>query len=157
MARPSTLLAFVRPSDHRRAALREEAQAAACEIRFADTLQAAVLGLAARHPAAVIVDLECSEGETLCQTVRSKRREVDIAVFGVTDHLTDQAFDTALRQGPDAVVSFHAEGALSARVVSLPGNPSLPPSLRGDALVAVTDQTHGPPIGRVLTNAGYEV
>jgi DNA-binding response OmpR family regulator len=157
MARSSTLLALVRPSDHRRAALRAEAEAAACEIRFADTLQAAVLGLAARHPAAVIVDLECPECETLCQSVRSKRREVDIAVFGVTDRLTDQAFDTALRLGADDVVAFHAEGALSARVVSLPGNPSVPPPLRGDALVAVTDRTHAPQIGRVLTNAGYEV
>ncbi|MFC1641683.1 hypothetical protein ACFL5O_03190 [Myxococcota bacterium] len=151
------LLALVRPSDHRRKAISAEADAAACDVHFADTLQAALLGLAARRPVAVIVDLELPESAALCEAVRSRRREVDIAVFGLLDRVVSEAFAAALRDGADDVVAFGADGALSARIVALPANSSVVPTRQGEALVIVADQAFGRRVARVLANAGYDV
>lgn len=133
-----------------------EAAAAAYDLHYVDTLQAAVLWLATHPPAAVLVDLDLPAAEELCRKVRTKRRVVDVAIFGLAREITDAAFVRALRWGVDDVTSPGTEGALSHRLIALPADQTIPPTARGDAVVAIRDDSELL-VGRLLTNAGYEV
>jgi len=156
MSEERTLLLLARFGREERRALLAEAAAAACELQSVDSLEAAVLALAAHPPPAVLVDLALDDAEKLCRKIRTRRRAVDVAIFGLTSTVTETAFARALSWGVDDVVSPRIEGALATRLVSLPLDPTVPVTERGDAVVATRDESENL-IGRMLTNAGYQV
>ncbi|MBN2191478.1 MAG: hypothetical protein JW751_01575 [Polyangiaceae bacterium] len=156
MSGERTILMLARLERDERDALTAEVAAAACQVRAVDSLEAAALALAAHPPAAVLVDLELEEAHKLCRRVRTKRRAVDVAVFGLSSEITNAVFARALKWGVDDVVSPRTEGALANRLVALPLDPTVPIAERGDAVVATRDENENL-IGRLLTNAGYDV
>jgi DNA-binding response OmpR family regulator len=152
-----TLLVLADLSKAELTSVKEEAEVAEFTLQRAANLQAAVVALATKPPAAVMMDVTHPDAEALCYKVRGKRRSSDIAVFGLGRRLTDTVFTNAFRWGADDVIARHAEGALSARLVALPADQSVQPQVRGDAIVADADTTRANLIGRTLSNAGYEV
>ena len=151
-----SVLVLAQVSRDQRHALIAEAAAAAYDLHYVDSLGAAVLSLATRPPGAVLVDLDLPEAEELCRKVRTKRRAVDIAIFGLARHISAETFARALRWGVDDVSSSVAEGALASRLVALPADPASPPVARGDAVVATRDDRELV-VGRLLSNAGFDV
>jgi len=151
-----TVVVLAQLPREQRHALMAEAAAAGYELNQVDSLGAAVLALATHPPAAVLVDLDLEEAEELCQKVRTKRRTVDIAIFGLAREVTNDTFARALRRGVDDVSSLFAVGTLAKRLAALPASMSIPPTARGDAVVATHDETEFV-IGRLLTYAGYDV
>ncbi len=151
-----TVLVLAQLPREERHALMAETAAAAFEQHPVESLGAAVLSLATRPPAAVLVDLELPEAQELCVKVRTKRRSVDVALFGMAREVTADTFAEALRWGVDDVTSLRTEGALASRLIALPEDLANPPVARGDAVVATGDDGEFI-IGRMLTNAGYEV
>jgi len=156
MSEERTLLLLARFGRDERRALLAEAAAAACELQSVDSLEAAVLALAAHPPPAVLVDLALDDAEKLCRKIRTRRRAVDVAIFGLTSTITEPTFARALAWGVDDVVSPRIEGAIATRLVALPLDPTVPVPERGDAVVATRDESENL-VGRMLTNAGYQV
>lgn len=156
MSEERTLLLLARFGRDERRALLAEAAAAAYELQSVDSLEAAVLALAAHPPPAVLVDLALEDAEKLCRKIRTRRRAVDVAIFGLTSTITEPTFARALAWGVDDVVSPRIEGAIATRLVALPLDPTVPVPERGDAVVATRDESENL-VGRMLTNAGYQV
>lgn len=156
MSEERNLLLLARFGRDERRALLAEAAAAACELQAVDSLEAALLSLAAHPPPAVLVDLALEDAEKLCRKVRARRRAVDVAIFGLTSTITEPLFAKALAWGVDDVVSPLVEGAIATRLVALPLDPTVPVAERGDAVVAARDESENL-VGRMLTNAGFQV
>ncbi len=156
MSEERNLLLLARFGRDERRALLAEAAAAACELQSVDSLEAALLSLAAHPPPAVLVDLALEDAEKLCRKVRARRRAVDVAIFGLTSTITEPLFAKALAWGVDDVVSPLVEGAIATRLVALPLDPTVPVAERGDAIVAARDESENL-VGRMLTNAGFQV
>lgn len=157
MASVRTLLVLANLDEDARQTLVSEAEAAGYHACVVDTLQAAVLALTMRRPAAMLVGLDLPVAPTLCQKVRSKRCSVDTAILGVVETVDDKSFARALAWGVDDVVSLRRRGLLGIRLAALPADPSVLATARGHALVAIRDPVHAAEVERALLNAGYAV
>lgn len=151
------VLALTRLDDPTLMALGDEARAVGCDLERTPDGKAALQSLSTHPPTAVLVDFEHEDAQSLCQSVRSKRRSVDIAIFALSRLIDDPTFLRALVAGADDLIDPRQPGALGARLVALPVDPTIPSTRGGNAMVAVREPALAHLVGRVLTNAGYAV
>lgn len=107
---------------------------------------------------AVLIDTTLSGASRFCAEARSHRSLFGIPFIALSPRLTDLAFLNALRWGADDVVALGATEALSVRLATLLGSPTLDAApARGEAVVADPDRRRGNGLGRAVHTAGYSV
>lgn len=107
---------------------------------------------------AVLVDLTTPGASRLCHEARARQALFNVPLVALSPKLTDLAFSNAFRWGADDVVRLGAAEPLAARLRAVPAEPipRIDPS-RGKAVIADPERGRCDVVGRVLSNAGYEV
>jgi DNA-binding response OmpR family regulator len=128
------------------------------EPTFVTTVEQAVALLDGKPWRALLVDITAPGASRFCQEARGRRALYNVPLIGLSPKLTDLAFLNALRWGADDLVALGAAEALRARLSATPNRLApLASATRGDAVVADADQGRCDLLGRVLSNAGYNV
>jgi DNA-binding response OmpR family regulator len=132
------------------------AREAGIEIDLVENPQTALGLLEMVEPEAILVDASFPSAERIFAHARAKRTLAGTPMIALSDDLTDFEFARAFRWGADDLVPRRGAAELLARLAVLPPRRVVPPN-RGHALVADADHSRCEILGRVLTNAGYEV
>lgn len=156
MKNARTLLAFGKFPRSGRDTLEAAAAAAAFEVVWPDSLSDALAWLEAHTPGCIVVDAGGREAQNLSLEVRSAHARAPIIALGAS--VDDLGFAEVFSWGGDDLVQRAQERGLSTRLRLLPREPvEASPSARGRVVVADRDRTRRIVLGRVLSNAGYDV
>ncbi|MEB2322961.1 MAG: hypothetical protein OZ921_10620, partial [Sorangiineae bacterium] len=158
MPAPRCLLFIARLEAERKRKLGVIATADQLELVVLEDTGAALTWLEQHEPRAVVFEPSIPKVEKACQKLRSKKQLAAVPLIALASELDDPYVAKLYAMGADDVVPSSAWAGLIARLRLAPSNESLvPPPARGRAVVADPDAGRRDVIGRVLSNAGYEV
>lgn len=110
------------------------------------------------QPRAIIIDSSVSRALTLCVMARAKPALADIPILGLVPAVDDLSFARWLVAGADDVVPVTAPSRIADRIGNVPLEGSLrPQASRGMAVVSHADPSRCDVVGRVLSQAGFDV
>ena len=141
-----------------RHALQDLAQYSGGDAWFTQNEREALAWLDTRRPLAVLVPHESDLAREIALRVRAQSRHALTPIVSLAKDVGDLTFAEAFGWGADDVVRASHLDQLTRRLRALPrAGMDSPPSARGRALVADSDNVRRLVIGRVLRNAGYLV
>lgn len=110
------------------------------------------------HPLAIVIDIPSRGAEQACLHVRYKPALANVPILGVTEEVTDLAFEELFGWGADDLIQRRNLEAMARRLRTLAMAGEIPLSRkRGTALVADPDRRFRVLTARALRNAGYSV
>jgi DNA-binding response OmpR family regulator len=158
MARVRYMLCLATLDPERKRALGVMASAAELELSVATNAAAALHWLESHDPHVIVFDTNLSKSEKLCERVRSKKTLATVPIIGLSSDLSDAFTAKLFGMGADDVIPLGAKSSLMHRLRAVPQAASLyPPPDRGTAVVADAERGRCDVLGRVLSNAGYDV
>ncbi len=158
MSRTSYLLVLARLEAERRRKLGVIASASQLELAAVEDTNAALAWLEHHEPEVVAFESSTPKAEQLCQKLRGRKSWGRVPMLALADEPSDAHVEKLFAMGVDDVVPLSAWPAFIARVRALPRVESIhPPPARGKAIVADPERQRCDVIGRVLTNAGFDV
>jgi DNA-binding response OmpR family regulator len=152
----SYLLVLNKPDADVDRALVGIAAAARLELVTTKTIAAALGWLEAKNPRVVVFNAEVPRAEKLCQRVRSSRALANVPLIALVSDTSNSFVERLYGMGCDDVISTALGPSFISRVRNLPDSVATAPE-RGMAVVADPERERCNVLGRVLSNAGYDV
>lgn len=158
MSRTSYLLVVARLEAERRRKLGVIASATHLELAAVENIGSTLSWLEHHEPEVVAFDSSMPKAEQLCHKLRSRKAWGRVPMIALAAEPSDAHVEKLFSLGVDDVVPLSAWPAFIARLRALPRVESIqPPPGRGKAIVADPERERCDVVGRVLTNAGFDV
>jgi len=158
MSRTRYLLVLARLETERQRKLGVIASASQLELAVVSDVASAMSWLERHEPEVVALDSSTPKAEQLCQKLRGRKTWGRVPMIALAEEPSDAHVEKLFAMGVDDVVPMSAWPAFIARLRGLPRVESIhPPPARGKAIVADPERERCDVVGRVLTNAGFDV
>jgi DNA-binding response OmpR family regulator len=150
------LLVFGKFQRAERTTLEGAAAESAFELAWADSIGDALDWLEAHAPGCILVDARRRDAQTLSLEARLAHAQAPLIALG--PNADDLTFADVFNWGGDDLVRLGDEHGLATRLRALPREPAEPAArARGRVVVADPERARRIVLGRVLSNAGYDV
>jgi DNA-binding response OmpR family regulator len=154
---PRRVIMLGSPSAEHRAAVEAAVRVAGSDLSIVRDSAKALVQTEHEHVLAVLVDTASLGAEHFCRKARSSDRLRRVPIIGLAKNPGELGFQRIFGWGADDLVALGAQEPLAERLLTLSDVSSTSERGYGQAVIAESHPERCALLGRVLTQAGYEV
>jgi len=151
------VIALGSPTGEHRAAIEAAVRKAGAELNITRESAKALVDIEQQDALAVLVDMSALGAEHFCRKARASERLRRVPIIGLSRNPGELSFNRTFAWGADDLVPLGVEAPLGARLLALAETSGASEPAFGQAVVAEPHVERCTLLGRVLTQAGYDV